>query len=292
SITNILQTGTSSIMTSVGNLSSMSYQQGISYNRPKFCALAIWNPDDITIANRFIIGSKPSALFVTTNNTIYVADSSSNRIQVWLRDSVNPTIVAKSLDDASNALKLIAGTGCSGSAMNMLNYSQGIFVDVNFNLYIADSGNNRIQLFRSDQLNGTTLAGSGAPETIILNNPTDVVLDVDGYLFIVDSNNNRIVGSGSNGFRCIVGCSNTFGVALNQLYIPHSMAFDSYGNMYVTDAGNNRLQKFSLSPTSWNTVITEAMSTTLSQTSTQILQTQSTTIEQQSSMRTSVETSL
>ncbi|CAF3695439.1 unnamed protein product [Rotaria sp. Silwood1] len=228
SITNILQTGTSSIMTSVGNLSSMSYQQ----------------------------------------------------------------VVAKSLDDASNALKLIAGTGCSGSAMNMLNYSQGIFVDVNFNLYIADSGNNRIQLFRSDQLNGTTLAGSGAPETIILNNPTDVVLDVDGYLFIVDSNNNRIVGSGSNGFRCIVGCSNTFGVALNQLYIPHSMAFDSYGNIYVTDAGNNRLQKFSLSPTSCNTVITEAMSTTLSQTSTQILQTQSTTIEQQSSMRTSVETSL
>ena len=126
----------------------------------------------------------------------------------------------------------------------------GIYVDINFDLYVADSGNNRIQLFRSGDLNGITLAGNGAPGTITLRYPTAVVLDNDGYLFIVDSGNNRIVGSGLNGFRCLVGCSGTSGSESNQLSWPKSMAFDSYGNMFVADTGNSRIQKFLLNSNS------------------------------------------
>lgn len=99
-------------------------------------------------------------------------------------------------------------------------------------------------------MNATTVAGRQAPETITHRYPTDVVLDVDGYLFIVDSGNNRIVGSGSTGFRCIVGCSGTGGLGSNQLYIPQIMAFDSYGKIYITDCGNNRTQKFLLATNS------------------------------------------
>ncbi|CAF4707119.1 unnamed protein product [Rotaria sp. Silwood1] len=94
------------------------------------------------------------------------------------------------------------------------------------------------------------VAGSDASETIILNNPTHVTLDTDGYLFIVDSGNNRIVGSGPNGFRCIVGCSSTSGSPSNQLNAPYSMAFDSYGNIYVTDTGNNCVKNFRLATNS------------------------------------------
>ncbi|CAF4432408.1 unnamed protein product, partial [Adineta steineri] len=94
---------------------------------------------------------------------------------------------------------------------------------------------------------GITVAGAESLDTTItLNGPTGIVLDADNYLFIVDYNNNRIVGSGSNGFRCLVGCSGSSGSASNQLLYPYSLSFDSYGNMFVTDYGNNRIQKFIL----------------------------------------------
>jgi hypothetical protein len=133
---------------------------------------------------------------------------------------------------------------------NMLYYPQGIFVDINFNLFVADCYNHRIQNFQSGQSNGITIAGNGAPQTITLNYPTSVVLDANGYLFIVDCNNNRIVASGSTGFRCVVGCSGASGSASDQLSHPQTMAFDSYGNIFVTDYLNNRTQKFLLATNS------------------------------------------
>jgi DNA-binding beta-propeller fold protein YncE len=116
-------------------------------------------------------------------------------------------------------------------------------VDINFNLYVADSNNQRIQMFQSGQANATTVAGG--PGTFILSYPIDVILDADGYLFIVDSGNQRIIGSGPAGFRCIVGCSG-YGSSSYQLAYPQSMAFDSYGNIFVMDNDNSRIQKFVL----------------------------------------------
>jgi hypothetical protein len=155
-------------------------------------------------------------------------------------------VVTQSLNSASNALTIIAGTGTAGSSSNMLYYPEGIFVDINFDLYVADFSNCRIQLFRAGQLNATTVAGNGAPGTITLSCPSGIVLDADKYLYIVDLHNDRIVGSGPNGFQCLVGCSGSRGSASNQLYNPFSISFDSYGNIFVTDDYNNRIQKFIL----------------------------------------------
>ena len=127
----------------------------------------------------------------------------------------------------------------------MLNVSRGLFVDVNFDLYVADWGNHRIQLFRQGQQNAITVAGSGSLNvTITLNRPIHVVLDMDKYLFIVDQYNHRIVGSNENGFHCIVGCTGSSGSSANTLNKPSSMAFDSFGNIYVVDEFNHRIQKF------------------------------------------------
>lgn len=177
-------------------------------------------------------------LFVDISNTLYCSMTSLHQV------------VTKSLNSASNAFSIVAGTGTSGPASNMLNNPHGIFVDINFDLYVADWSNHRIQLFRSGELNGTTVAGNGAPGTITLNCPTGIVLDADNNLFIVDSYNHRIVGSGPNGFRCLVGCSGSSGPASNQLRNPWSLSFDSYGNIFVTDMGNSRIQKFVLSTNS------------------------------------------
>ena len=173
-------------------------------------------------------------LFVDINDTLYCVMMDSH------------LVVSKSLCHNSNAWTVVAGTGTSGPTSDMLNKPRGIFVNTNFDLYVADRMNHRIQLFRPGQTHGTTVAGNTSSNvTITLNEPTGVVLDADNHLFIVDSVNNRIVRSGPNGFRCIIGCNGT-GQGSNQLHHPISLRFDSHGNIFVTDFGNNRTQKFLL----------------------------------------------
>ncbi len=117
-------------------------------------------------------------------------------------------------------------------------------------------GNEREWLAGSSfgQLSGTTVAESAI--TIALNQPSGVVLDADNYLFIVDCGNNRIIGSGPNGFRCVAGCSGLSGSSANQLYSPGMLSFDSYGNIFVTDRDNNRIQKFLLATSSCGKCLT------------------------------------
>ncbi len=223
----------------------------------------------------------PYSIFVTTNGDIYFGNSYSTyqvdkrtlntNISVTAMSVSYPCyglfvdisdnlycsmvnlhqVVKRWLGDNATTLTTVAGTGTCSSASNMLCYPYGIFVDTNFDLYVADTYNNRIQLFRSGQLTATTVAGiSSSTTTITLNCPTGIVLDADKYLYIVDCWNFRIVGSSPNGFRCLVGCSGSSGSASNQLYYPYSLSFDSYGNMFVTDQYNNRTQKFLLSTNS------------------------------------------
>ena len=175
-----------------------------------------------------------TGIFIDIYNSFYC--SSPSQQQVW----------RKPVDGDSNSLVIVAGNGIAGSASNALSSPYGIFVDLDLSLYVADFSNNRVQLFRSGQLNATTVAGNGASGTATLSNPIAVILDADGYSFIVDYGRHRIVRSGPNGFQCIAGCSGTSGAAANQLAWPRALSFDSYGNIYIADAGNNRIQKFSL----------------------------------------------
>ena len=235
--------------------------------------IQVWQ-DYNTTATRIIsvMGNNSYGMFVAANDDIYVNNGAGNRVDKWFGNGTsnlpamliygdcfglfidtNNTLYCSVgafhlvgsilIGDMTNTLQLVAGTGCAGSIPECLSSPRGIFVDINYNLYVADRDNNRIQKFQSGQRNGSTVAGCGVSGTMYLNSPTGVVLDQDGYVFIVDSSNNRIVGSGSSGFRCIVGCS---GSASDQLSGPRTMAFDSFGNIWVADYGNNRVQKFFL----------------------------------------------
>ena len=175
-------------------------------------------------------------IFVDVSNTLYCSISYMNQI------------IAKSLDDSSNTLRLVAGTGCSGPAPDMLNSPSGLSVDLSLSVFVADTWNHRIQRFSAGQSQGITVAGSGVSGTINLLTPRDVVLDGNGYLFIVDTGQHRIIGSGPDGFRCVAGCMNGNGSSSNQLSSPMSMAFDSYGNIWIADYNNARIQKFILNP--------------------------------------------
>ena len=174
------------------------------------------------------------SLFVDQNNTLYCSMSSRH------------TVFTRSFLGGSNAPRIVAGNLSAGSGPLMLNTPRGIFLTVSTDLYVADCGNNRVQLFPSGQLTGTSVAGNGVSGTITLNCPMSIVLDGKGYLFIADQKNHRIVGAGPTGFRCIVGCSSQNGSASFQLKLPSSLAFDTTGNLYVMDSGNGRMQVFSL----------------------------------------------
>jgi sugar lactone lactonase YvrE len=278
----------------------------------------MWNSNGITFANQSIVGMIPYAIFVNTNNTIYVANRKNNQILVWNEGSESPTkivsgnftnpfslfvtsngdiyiddgdkngrvqkwisttevfatvmnvdslctglfvdindnlycsmsgrhrVLKRSLNNPVMTTVIVAGTGISGSASNELSGPSGIFVDVNLDLYVADYGNDRVQLFQSEESNGITVAGrESLYPTITLSRPSGISLDASKYLFIVDQGNHRIVGSSPNGFRCLVGCYG-YGSQSNQLDSPFRFSFDRSGNMFVTDSFNNRIQKFLL----------------------------------------------
>jgi sugar lactone lactonase YvrE len=191
-----------------------------------------WNAtSSVAVMN---VTSRCISLFLDINNTLYCSNDQEHKV------------VKTSLSSGSTAAIIAAGTGVNGSQADMLYDPNGIFVDKNFNLYVADYGNNRIQLFQSGQRNATTVAGNGFSGSIQLHHPTGIVLDADEYLFISDTGNNRIIRSGPYGFQCLLGCSGGSGSAPNQLKLPHTLRFDSYGNIFVVDHGNNRTQKFLL----------------------------------------------
>ncbi|NJS14602.1 MAG: hypothetical protein HC788_08330 [Sphingopyxis sp.] len=177
-------------------------------------------------------------LAITENGTLYCSlGQTSARV---IRTTLGNTAV----------IATVAGDGIPGVTATRLISPYGIFVDTNFSLYVADFGNNRIQLFQPGQLSATTVAGTGAANTITLFRPTFVALDGNGYLYILDFGNHRVVGSGPNGFQCVAACTGSLGSAANQLNQPSSFTFDSYGNIWVTDMANGRIQKFILATNS------------------------------------------
>ncbi|CAF1525341.1 unnamed protein product, partial [Adineta steineri] len=294
----------------------------VTLNQPNLCPSTTWYTNAITFANSSTAGTGVYGVFVSINNTVYVANQQTNKVVIWFEGSINPDkilsgtlstpddlfvtplgdiyvdngvsnsrvdkfsfnssistvvmsvpnvctgifvdisnnlycaaytshqVVKKWLNDSVPTSTIVAGTGTAGSTATTLNTPTGIFVDAEINLYVADSQNNRIQMFPLGQFTAITLAGASAPGTITLNTPNGVTLDGNGYLFIADCYNHRIIGSGPYGFRCLFGCTTTAGSSSSQLNVPRTFGFDSYGNLFVSDGDNNRVQKFILASNS------------------------------------------
>ena len=194
-----------------------------------------WPSNATQFNNSWNVNGSCFALFLVHDNTLYCSLGSLHRV------------VNISLAYPSTSPSTVAGSGVNGSSSDMLRDPHGIFVTPNtLDLYVADSGNDRIQMFAYGRLNGTTVAGAGAPGTVSLNQPRAVILDAAGVLFIVDTMSHRIVTSWSHGFRCIAGCAGTSGSTSSKLNTPVSLSFDRDGNLLVVDQGNARIQNFSV----------------------------------------------
>lgn len=102
-------------------------------------------------------------------------------------------------------------------------------------LYVADSGNDRISVFAGD---GTFLRTFGEG---LLSEPKDVALDAEGRAFVADSGNDRIDVLSAAG-----GLLDEFGEG--ELGEPSGVAVDG-STVYVADTGNERVAAFSAAGT-------------------------------------------
>jgi hypothetical protein len=149
-----------------------------------------------------------------------------------------------------------------GVSANSLADPTGSVLDSNGNLYVGDTGNNRVLFYPRGSTTPTRVYGQGGSFTTngnnqggisanSLNNPYAVALDSSGNLYICDLLNSRVLfyPAGSTTATRVYGQNGSFttntanngGVSANSLNNPYGVALDSSGNLYVADSGNNRV---------------------------------------------------
>ncbi|CAF1258688.1 unnamed protein product [Rotaria sp. Silwood1] len=120
--------------------------------------------------------------FDSSSNSLLIANYGAHAIVRWVIGSSGWTIVAGSI-------------GYAGSTSWLLYYPQDLTFDSMGNIYVADAGNHRVQLFLAGQQNATTIAGvtsaSGSLSNL-LSYPHSLLLDQQLNLYVSDSFNHRI----------------------------------------------------------------------------------------------------
>ncbi len=190
------------------------------------------------------------AVAVTSTGNVYIADA-SNRV---VREV-----------SAAGTVTTIAGIGTQGfsgdgglATAAALGRAVALSLDASGNLYIVDSVNQRIRRIGTNGIittiagNGTSAyAGDGGPATLAsCSFPLGVTVDGSGNIYVADAGNNRVrkitvstgvistvAGNGQAGFS-----GDGASAASAALNLPSDVALDGAGNLYIADAGNNRIR--------------------------------------------------
>ncbi|WP_328983496.1 NHL repeat-containing protein [Thiorhodovibrio winogradskyi] len=162
--------------------------------------------------------------------------SLSKRNRLWIADDLGHSVILFDNDG-----KVVREFNCHGQAPGCFSYVDAVIEGPGGLLYVADTGNNRVQLLNPDgtakgMIKRWNLYSMG------LSNPRDVALDGDGGLFVADWGNHCIRNFSIEGeYRSSIGSR---GQGQGQFEHPIAIAFDDNGNLYVSDFGNHRIQKF------------------------------------------------
>ncbi|MBK9316292.1 MAG: HYR domain-containing protein [Acidobacteria bacterium] len=211
------------------------------------------NTGDAGLAIYATFGS-PAGIAADSKGNIYISDSVFHRIRRIGTDgriyhfAGSPTGLSGSLGDGGQA------------SVARFNRPTGLAVDAQDNLYVADSGNNRVR--RIDTTTGviTNFAGNGGSgyggdgvgaTLTSLNNPAGIIFDTQGNLYIADRNNHRVRKiDGSTGLISTLAGNGTAGfggdngsASAAQLNLPSDVATDAQGNVFIADTNNHRIRQ-------------------------------------------------
>jgi len=195
----------------------------------------------------------PRDVAVAPDGSVYIADTSNNRVR-RVANGVITTVAGSQYGACGYPGGYGGDNGPATSAQ--LFYPFAVAVDSTGNLYIADTYSHRIRKVSNGTI--TTVAGNGTPgntgdnlaaTTSELYLPQGLALDGAGNLYIADTLNNS-VREVSHGMITTVAGNGKQGLSgeggpptAAELYYPSGVAVDSAGNLYISDAGNNRVRK-------------------------------------------------
>src|ERR1035437_9880379 len=183
---------------------------------------------------------------------LYIADQGDQRVRRIAPDGTIITV-------AGNGTVEYGGDGGSATAASLA-YPSGVAVDSARNLYIADRNSHRIRRVTPSGVL-TTIAGTGQAghsgdggnaAAALLQFPSSLVFDSAQNLYISDSGNNCVRRITPDGIITTVAGNTAAGFSGDggpgtsaSLYLPGGLAVDAIGNLYIADAGNNRIRRLS-----------------------------------------------
>lgn len=172
----------------------------------------------------------PSDVFVDTRGNFYVADRHNNRIQYFRNGTTNGITVSW-------------GWGGTGRFYGVQVTPAGL-------IYGSDTSNNA--LWRNNTVPLGYQGGGGASNQ--LNGNQGIALDTTmnvGYLYIANANQHTIVQwiPGSSTGTVVAGTNGVQGSDSSTMRFPVAVRIDPYGNLYVVDNNNHRIQLYCRFPT-------------------------------------------
>jgi sugar lactone lactonase YvrE len=192
--------------------------------------------------------SNPSGLAIDGGGNLYIADTGNNVVRRV--DAISGVITTYAGQMGTMGY---AGDG-SAATSALLTAPRGLALMPGGDLLITDSGNNAIRQVNLTSNQIQTIAGTGVAgyngdsinATLAqLNDPYGVAVRSDGAIAIADLENQRVRLINTSGVISTAlgtGQRNAGTPTQEQLDGPADVAFDPAGDLFVADAGNNRVR--------------------------------------------------
>ncbi|CAF1310673.1 unnamed protein product [Adineta steineri] len=154
------------------------------------------------------------------------------------------------LREGSTTGTIVAGSDSWGNDANQLDYPNGLYVDALANIYVGDSKNYRVMIWRNGSSRGTQVAGAGYYGETLSEIAEILGLTVDSHrnIYIAEKYTHRVTkwAPGATSGILVAG-GNGEGPNSDQLSYPGGLSLDeAHSYLYIADSGNNRIQRIVL----------------------------------------------